>query len=231
MTPYYERGGITIYHGDCRDILPMIAVATVDLLLTDPPYGIDLETRYGERKRTALALSNDYPRIVGDAEPFSPDHLLGFPRLVLFGANHYAQRLPSSPSWLVWDKLAGLTSKRPIGFNDNADCELAWTNLGGPARLIPLRWMGLMKGAERDQRRLHPTQKPVALMGGIIGQYTAPGALIVDPYLGSGSTLVAAQVLGRRAIGIEIAEAWCEVAARRLQQDVLPLFDAAEVPA
>jgi site-specific DNA-methyltransferase (adenine-specific)/modification methylase len=229
VKPYYDDGrGIVLYHARCEDVLPGIDPASVALLLTDPPYGIALNTEYRTRKRTALALSNDYPCIAGDGEPFDPAHLLRFPRLVLFGANHYADRLPASPSWLVWDKLAGLTSKRAMGFNDSADCELAWTNLGGPARLVPLRWMGLMKGAERDRRRLHPTQKPIALMGGIIGQYTTPGALIVDPYLGSGPTAVAAKMLGRRCIGVELEERYCEIAARRLQQDVL---DFGEVPA
>lgn len=224
MTPYFERDGISIYLGDCREVLP--SLPPVDLVLTDPPYGIRLATNYRERKRGALALCNDYPPVYGDAEPFDPSHLLRFPRLILFGANHYADRLPPSAAWIVWDKLDGLTSKRAEGFNDQADVELAWTNLGGPARLYGCRWMGAMKGTEQTERRLHPTQKPVSLMRRIIEQYTAPSDLVLDPYMGSGTILRAALDCGRRAIGIEVEEKYCALAAQRLSQMVLPLESA-----
>jgi site-specific DNA-methyltransferase (adenine-specific) len=157
------------------------------------------------------------PPVVGDTQPFDPAPLLRFPRVVLFGANHYADRLPPSPTWLVWDKRDGVAS------DDNADCELAWTNLGGPARLYRHLWRGLCRASEQGQRHLHPTQKPVALMAWIIANWTKPGDLILDPYMGSGPVLRAAKDLGRRAIGIEIEERYCEIAARRLGQEVLPL--------
>lgn len=144
-------------------------------------------------------------------------------KVVLWGANHYADRLPPSPSWLVWDKVDGLESGRAVGFNDQADVEMAWSNLGGPARLYRHRWMGLLKSSERDQRRLHPTQKPIALMAWIIANWTMPGDLIIEPYMGSGPALRAAKDLGRRAVGIEIEERYCEVAAKRLGQEVLAL--------
>jgi site-specific DNA-methyltransferase (adenine-specific)/modification methylase len=150
-------------------------------------------------------------------KPFDPTHLLQFGRVVLFGGNHFADRLPPTPSWIIWDKRDGITS------NDNADCELAWTNLGGPARLYRHMWNGMIKASERDKRRVHPTQKPVALMAWIIGNHTQPGDLILDPYMGSGPVARAAADLGRRYIGIEIEERYCEIAARRLEQSVLPL--------
>ena len=227
MNPLYDRGGIAIWHADCRDVLPYIDPSGVALVLTDPPYGIGAETNYRERKRTALALSNDFPPIVGDERPFDPAHLLRYHRLILFGANHYADKLPPSPSWLVWDKLDGLTTdKRVIGFDDNADVELAWTNIGGPARLVSHRWKGMLKASEQSRRRIHSTQKPVALMARILTHCTEPGDLVLDPYMGSGPVLQAAKALGRRAIGIDI-EAWCcRLAVTRLEQDVLPLFDA-----
>ncbi len=225
MTPYYEdtSSGIVIYHGDCRDVLPGIDPATVAMMLTDPPYGVGERCDRKARKRGALAECNDFPQIAGDDEPFDPLHLLRFQRLVLFGANHYASRLPASASWIVWDKRAGLTSKRGDAFNDNSDAELVWTSLGGPVRIYSHRWMGMLKDSERDQRRVHPTQKPVSLMARIILENTNPGDLVVDPYMGSGTTLRAAKNLGRRAIGIEIEERYCEIAAKRLQQSVLPL--------
>lgn len=225
MKPYYERDGIVIYHGDCREILPTLDASSVDLVLTDPPYGISLDTANRRRKRGLLAPSNDYAPVFMDDEPFDPTPLLHFRRLILFGANHYATRLPESASWLVWDKNAGLHSNRAIGFNDNADAELIWTNLGGPVRVLKHRWNGMMKATEQAEARLHPTQKPVALIRHLIDLYAR--GLILDPYMGSGSTLRAAMDLNRQAIGIEIEERYCEIAAKRLQQQVLPLAVAA----
>lgn len=214
-----------LHTGDCRAILPGIDPASVALLLTDPPYGVGERCnrhtagrgRGGERRlQGGPARSYDFPPVRGDAAPFDPAPLLHFPRLLLFGANHYADRLPPSPSWLVWDKLDGLTSKREIGFNDNADLEMAWTNLGGPARIIPHRWMGLLKASENSERRVHPTQKPVALMARIIEHFTNPGDLVLDPYMGSGTTGVACMQTGRRFIGIEIEEAYAAIARARI---------------
>lgn len=224
MSPYYDEGGITIWHGDCREVLPIVAQpATVDLLLTDPPYGVSERTNRGANGRSNLAAALDFPPVHGDDAPFDPTHLLGYRRTVLFGANHYADRLPPSATWLVWDKLDGLTPHRLVGFDDNADVELAWSNIGGPARLVSHRWKGMLKSSERAEPRVHPTQKPIRLMSQIIAWATEPGALVVDPYLGSGSTLRAAKDLGRRAVGVEIEERYCEVAAKRLGQEVLAL--------
>lgn len=224
MTPYYADDLVTIYHGDCRAIMPTITGP--DLVMADPPYGVNERT---ERKKAgrgrspyALMTARDFPPIDGDREPFDPTWLLAYPRLILWGANHYADRLPTSPSWIVWDKVAGLPSKREIGFNDNGDAELAWTNLGGPVRVIPHRWMGLIRDSEKE-RHVHPTQKPVAVMSVLISAYTKPGELIVAPYMGSGPELVAAKRLGRRAIGIETQEAYCEAAATRCSQETLGL--------
>lgn len=219
---YYDRDGATIYLGDCRDILPQL-VETVDLLLSDPPYGVNERTDRKARQRSALAEANDFPPVYGDDEPFDPSHLLHFPRIVLFGANHYADRLPPSPSWIVWDKRAGMTSKRGDTLNDNGDAELAWTNLGGPVRTFSHLWMGMMKESERNKRRVHPTQKPIGVMARIIAENTQPGDLILDPYMGSGSTLRAALNLGRRCIGIEISERYCETAVQSLSQIALPM--------
>jgi site-specific DNA-methyltransferase (adenine-specific) len=219
IEPYYQDDHCTIYHGDCRDILPGLEF---DCIVTDPPYGINVQTSYADRQRGALAVCNNYPQIHGDDKPFDPQWLVALAvPTVMFGANHYASALPNSPSWIVWDKLDGLTSGRDVGFNDQADVELAWTNVGGPARLMSQRWMGAMKsGREASHRRVHPTQKPVELMARILAMTEGT---VADPFMGSGSTLRAAKDLGRKAIGIEIEERYCEIAAKRLAQEVLPL--------
>jgi site-specific DNA-methyltransferase (adenine-specific)/modification methylase len=217
MRPYYDDGqGIVIYHGDCRDVLPTLAPGSVDLVLTDPPYGIAYSPGGGGNGWGRKTFTGD-DDIAGDDRPFDPAPLLRFPRLVLFGANHYADRLPPSPSWIVWDKRDGYPSK------SFADCEMIWTNLGGPARIFRHLWDGAFRASEKGIRRVHPTQKPLVLMRWLVSEYTEPGALILDPYMGSGTTLRAAKDLGRRCIGIEVEERWCEIAATRLQQSVMAL--------
>lgn len=225
MQPYYDRDGIRIFHADCRDVLPSIDPATVALVLTDPPYGIAVYTDGGPTTKnlphmgTAKRTQRREKRpVYGDNEPFDPSHILRFPRLVLFGGNYYADKLPPARGWIVWDKREGR------GSDFTSDAELAWSNLSNRVRLYSQMWRGMIcKGEENGKERLHPTQKPVALMTWILEQWTQPGDLILDPYMGSGTTLVAAQRIGRRAIGIEIEERYCEIAVRRLQQAVLPL--------
>jgi site-specific DNA-methyltransferase (adenine-specific) len=218
--PYYQDDHVTIYHGDCREILP--GLAGVRAIIADPPYGVSERTDRASKGRTNLAAANDFPAVIGDDQPFDPSFLLGYEVVVLFGANHYSDKLPPSSSWLVWDKLDGLTTdKRDVGFDDNADVELAWSNRGGPARLVGHRWKGMLKASEHGSRRCHPTQKPVSLMSQVIRWAAPDDALIADPFMGSGSTLRAAKDLGRRAIGIELSERYCEIAAERLGQEVL----------
>jgi len=213
LKPYYERGGITIYHGDCHEILPQLETESVDLVLTDPPYGIGTTTNWHSSGRGCWGENQDWEPVVGDDRPFDPAFLLGFPTVILWGANCYAERLPSSRCWLVWDKRNGI---RP---DDNADCELAWTSLDKPARLYRHVWKGLLRGPEQGQPRFHPTQKALGLMKWCIELVGAE--LILDPFMGSGTTLRAAKDLGRRAIGIEIEERYCEIAVKRLAQEIL----------
>lgn len=207
-----------LYLGDCLEILPTLEAGSVDAVVTDPPYGANVATNYRTRKRTALALCNDFAPIVGDSEPFDPSPFLIFPVIVLFGANYYADKLPPSTGWITWDKVDGLASSRALGFNDNADSELIWTSLHVPARIIRHRWMGCMKKSENGKGRVHPTQKPVALMAKIIDHYTRPGDTVLDPFMGSGTTGVACAQLGRDFIGIEIDPDYFAIAEKRIRE-------------
>lgn len=217
--PYYADDWVTIYHGDCRELLPVL---DADVIVTDPPYGIRWDVGRGNRHHRGAwrdARGMAFPDIIGDDESFDPALLLslGLPT-VLFGANHYADRLPPSPSWLVWDK------RLRNGFhNDQADCELAWTNLGGPARMFRKMANG-SPGFAEDRvggYRPHPTTKPLDVMRWVISR--CPLGTVLDPYAGSGSTLVAAKAVGRPSVGVEIEERYCEVAANRCRQEVLGL--------
>jgi len=134
----------------------------------------------------------------------------------LFGANHYASRLPDVGDWHVWDKRDGL------GSNMLADFEVVWTSYpSGPSRIFRHKWLGYMRASEVGLH-YHPTQKPTALMRWVMSTKCPPG-VVLDPFMGSGTTLRAAKDCGRKAIGIEIDERYCEIAARRCAQEVLAL--------
>jgi site-specific DNA-methyltransferase (adenine-specific) len=217
MKPYYEHAGITIYHGDCREIqMP------ADALVSDPPYGIGFKSMRRRSSNPQWCRDEDkiFAPIAGDDAKFDPRHLLGYPKIVLFGANYFCDLLPISASWLIWDK------KVDTGSDDSADCEMAWSNLGGPARMFRHLWRGICRWGEENVStsggRLHPNQKPVALMRWVLNQCKlSPGQVVFDPYMGSGTTLLAAKRDGYKAIGCELDEKYCEVAAKRLSQEVL----------
>lgn len=212
MTPYYEDASVTLYHGDCRDVLPTLG--PVDLLLTDPPYGIG-EAAGKNKTRSKLAVSRDYGMSTWDDQPADPRDI-EMARVIarwqiIFGGNYFG--LPPSSCWLVWDKDNGKT--------DFADCELAWTNLPMAVRRLTYRWQGMLQqpGAPREVRQ-HPTQKPEAIMLWALG-FVPDARTVLDPFAGSGTTLVAAKRLGRRAIGIEREQKYCDVIVERLRQGAL----------
>jgi len=131
---------------------------------------------------------------------------------VFFGGNYFS--LPPSSCWLVWDKVNGES--------DFADCELAWTNFPKAVRRIQWRWAGMLQeDMSNKEYRCHPTQKPLAVMKWVISQAPKECKTLLDPFMGSGTTLVAAKALGLSAIGVEMDESYCESAAKRLSQEIL----------
>ncbi len=205
--PYYDSDGITLYHGDCREIVPHIAA---DCMVTDPPYGLAYESdRVPNRIRRPIQ---------GDQSTAARDEVLAMwsgPALV-FGRWDKA-RPSSTKARLIWSK----GSDPGMG-----DLSMPWGNSDEEIYVIGDGWRGV-RGANVlvfnkppvNNRPDHPTPKPVALMHHLISR--CPLGTILDPFAGSGTTLVAAKQLGRRAIGIEIEERYCEIAAKRLAQGVL----------
>ena len=217
MTPYYADDGVTLYHARCEDVLPAIAPESVDLLLTDPPYGIGV-TLGGHRGHKGAMQGET---VTGDDVPFDPSRLLAYGDCVIFGGNYMTDILPPS-GWIIWSKVQdnrwshGKHSTRSLA-------EMAWTNIHKYVAIYNCFWAGSpmhRMGSERGTQ-LHPTQKPVALMRWIVDRYTQPGDLVLDPYMGSGPIARACKDTGRRYIGIEIEERYCEIAVKRLAQDVL----------
>lgn len=222
--PYYDDGnGIVIYHGDCREILPHLP--KVDLVLTDPPYGLGAARKnFGgngvKRHITGLVAGKALPkRDYGDsswddapAEDATISHLLTISKhQIIFGGNYF--KLGPTKCYLIWDKLRGDT--------DYADGELAWTNLNKAVRIIRYKWNGFL--VEKPEDRTHPTQKPLEVMKWAMQHAPDDCLTILDPFMGSGTTLRAAKDLGRKCIGIELEEKYCEIAAKRLSQEVLAL--------
>lgn len=213
---YYQDEQSTIWCGDCRKILPTLEV---DCIVTDPPYGINYVKGAGGKGKHNRR--NCQP-VIGDKEPFNPTMLLTYPNVIMWGADHYANRLPEG-RWLVWDKLNGLESSDSF-----SDVEIAWHSKKGASRIYRYLWKGICQAGDKQIGRVHPTQKPLPLMIWCIIQAGTMQSLC-DPYMGSGTTLRAAKNLGIKAIGIEIEERYCEIAANRLAQQVMPFDPPAPV--
>lgn len=216
MKPYWTDGKRTIYHGNCLDILPKLP--KVDLVVTDPPYGIGENSRR-VASRENLAKPTDYGEFYWDKSPASKESvsmaISAGEHAILWGGNYFD--VSPSPGWLVWDKQ---------NTGDFAACELAWTNIKMAVRIFRFTWNGMIRAGEASRApRVHPTQKPVELMRWCIA-FSKQCKTIIDPFMGSGTTLRAAKDLGLQCVGIELSEKYCEVAAIRLQQE--NLFDAPE---
>lgn len=201
-------GDATLYLGDCMEILPHLP--RVDACITDPPYGIN-ENSKKVASREKLAAPKDYGHFDWDKQP-PPAELIEMVRAMsdyqaIFGGNYFT--LPPTTCWLVWDKLNGK--------NDFADCELAWTNYPKAVRRIQWLWHGMIR--QGGEERFHPTQKPLEVMKWVI-ELCPKAETILDPFMGSGTTGVAAIQLGRKFIGIEREENYFEIACRRIEQAV-----------
>lgn len=214
--PYYEdtRAGITIYHGDCREILPNLP--KVDLVLTDPPYGLEFPyLSYEDTRENFLGLIRDvFPIMLSERKIITTENtsIFDWPK----------------PDWVcaaTWNTTAtygkcGVTQWFPILFygkdlkgfgsiNGQTKSDVFHVNGGGD--------IGFQR--DSDEKR-HTCPKPFKLWKRILNRFSNEGETVLDPFMGSGTTLRAAKDLGRKAIGIEISEEYCRIAARRLSQEV-----------
>jgi hypothetical protein len=211
MRPYYDHAGITIWLGDCLEILPSLSA---DVLVTDPPYGINY----------ASGMANALPGIANDGDLYARDAVLSKwngPALV-FGS--WKRPAPSGAhTCLVWDKgpASGM-----------GDLSIPWKPNWEAIFVIGRGFIGARDSSVLTGHRVltwnsvafgrqHAHEKPVSLMRALLSK--CPPGVVIDPFLGSGSTLRAAKDMGRSAIGIEIDERYCEIAARRLAQEALPI--------
>jgi hypothetical protein len=252
MTPYYEQSGVTIYHGDCLDVLPMIE--RVDHMITDPPYSKHTH----EKQRTGSQLPDARGSAVSSrrvgAACLSRYRDLGFdslPQSTAFAIAKHAARIvqrwnlvfTDAENQRLWQRAferSGLQHVR-VGAWIKRGCTPQFTG-DRPAtgfeaieiahRSGRKRWNGGGHVAvwehaivlnRHGAERFHTTQKPEPLMIDLVMDFTDPDEIILDPFMGSGTTLAAAKRHGRVAIGIEREEKYCEIAAKRLSQEALPL--------
>jgi DNA modification methylase len=214
IKPYYQDDWTTIYNADCYDILPDLQ--KVDLVLTDPPYGINIISGGGR----GINGWRDF-KIDGDWDNYKPTVelfnllLTKANSLIIWGGNYFTDMLPPTSCWLIWDKM-----QRDFSL---ADCEMAWCN-----QLKASRIFSYSRGLANQSNGLHPTQKPEPLMTWCL--IKMPEAyIILDPFMGSGTTLIAAKKLGRKSIGIDISQKYCDIAIQRLQQTVMNFDQPKEV--
>lgn len=224
-------GNATLYLGDCREVMP--GLRGIDAIVSDPPYGIGYQhsgawTPGAMLNGLEMMGETKTEAITGDDEPFDPSHILSLflakgvshtanaPAIVLWGADHYKEKLPPGGRFLVWDKSLGMGAADLF-----VDAEFAWSNRRNARNVFRLLWKGAMKGGTEGARfagKEHPTQKPIALMFWCL-EYAriGIGKTVLDPYMGTGSTGVACMDSGRRFVGIEIEERYFAIACRRIE--------------
>jgi len=211
-----------VIQGDCIEVMQHIPDKSIDLVLTDPPYGIGADKGVGGYgcSKTDNHYTDDWDNKTPSLDTFN-EMLRISKNTIIFGGAFFTDKLPVNGHWIVWDKKGDIEFQNPFG-----DCELAWTNFD---KKSVKKYTVIQQGfIAKDKARFHPTQKPVQLFCEILQDYSKEAALILDPFLGSGTTAVACKRLNRRFIGIEISEKYCQIARDRLANEPEPLFKDSE---
>ena len=202
-----------IIQGDCLEVMKQLPDKCIDLVLTDPPYGIGIDGSNKDVNKKGWQVRKGYDWGGWDKQIPSKEYFDEMVRIsknqVICGANYFNEYLEQGhKGWVVWYKAQqGLTM---------SDCEIIYTSFDCPTRMFTLHRTHLW--AENPQ---HPTQKPIELIKYLVDNFSEEGTTILDPFLGSGTTAVAAKQLGRNYIGIELSEKYCKIANDRLRQDIL----------
>lgn len=211
----WQLGEHRIICGDCTDAATVARVMggeRAEYGIQDPPYGISVvggSKPFGSVGGSNIVRANNYHPIVDDNKPYNPSYILSIcSKQILWGANYYADKLPPKKGWIVWDK-------KGKEWDDNfSDCELAWTPFDTVTKIYRHLWMGIVQEGKREQRQ-HPTQKPSELYEKLISAYFTGDGIIIDFYLGSGTTIIACENLSRRCRAIEIDPGYVAVALQR----------------
>jgi DNA modification methylase len=207
------RTNVELYLGDCLDVMRKMDDKSIDVIITDPPYGIKRDKgtggdgRFNGRVVKRRVYDDNWDQSRPGKEYFG--EMLRIARVVLiFVGNYFADLLPRGSHWVVWDKLQTAPSF--------SDCELIWTNVPrNNVKMIRREFNGLFG---RENERYHPTQKPLKVLTWLVDHYSEPGMTIFDPFMGSGSTGVAAVMAGRNFIGVELLKKYYDIARMRIER-------------
>jgi site-specific DNA-methyltransferase (adenine-specific) len=208
-----------IYCMDCLEGMKQLPGGFVDCIITDPPYGLGSQNITNNKSRGSLAKAKDWAdNGEWDNKIPSEEYFREMFRIsknqIIFGGNYMTCYLKPSSCWIVWDK--------DNGDNDFADCELAWTSFNKAVRKFKYRWNGMLQERMNwKEERVHPTQKPIALGRWLLQKFTKENELILDPFVGSGSFLIACKQLNRNFIGFELSQQYVDIANERLCQSNL----------
>lgn len=230
MKPYFHEGGITIYHGDCCEVLPSLPIDSADLVVTDPPYGINFQSSFRQQSFSTIVGDQSGDSALRGIASVIP--VLKYDRhLYIFGRFDLSSLPLNTPVELIWDK-------QRLGMGD---LEIPWGSQheyiqfhvslkrhrnreknGRMSLSARLRRGSILSFPRSDGNAAeHPTEKPVPLLRELIESSSRIGECVIDCFCGSGNTLLAAKAEGRKAIGVEIEEKYCEIAAKRLAQGVM----------
>jgi len=207
-----------VINKDCVEYMKTLPDGYFDLIITDPPYGINMTSDgFGGSKnadKTDYVKVNEWDKQTPSNETFK-EMIRVSKNQIIFGGNYFTDKLPTSNCWVCWDKRCGVTPERTY-----ADCELIWTSFQQSARMIRFVWDGFIQDSKNKIRdkRCHPTQKPVEVCRQLIKRFAEEGNTIFDPFAGSGSTLIACKNLGFQFQGCEISKDYCNIIKERLNQ-------------
>jgi site-specific DNA-methyltransferase (adenine-specific) len=204
----------SIICNDCLNIMKTIPNKSIDLILTDPPYGIKLEKRRNSQRGKSKTKANKYDNFIWDNIKITKAYFDEMIRIsknqIIFGGNYFIEYLTNSSCWLVWDK--------DNGNNCYADCELAWTSFNSAVRKFKFRWYGMLQeDMKNKQIREHPTEKPIKLLEQILLKYSKENDLICDPFAGSFTTAIACLNINRKYICIEKEENYFNIGKKRIE--------------
>ena len=223
----WQLGEHRLVCGDCTDravVERVMGGEVAGAVVTDPPYGINLDTDLSAIKTNWKGWEGqggNYSPVIGDDKPFNPAHLFEYfncAEMFLWGADYFAEKLPNrnEGSWLVWDKRVNEKTGADLSWGIGSEFELCWSKTKHKRDVIRKLWSGLYGTETQDVRkRIHPTQKPLEVIEWILEKYIKQSENIVDPYLGSGTTLIACERLGRKCRAVEISPAYVAVAIQR----------------
>ncbi len=227
----YQLGNHRLLCGDAtkkEDVERLMGGEKADMVFTDPPYGMNLDTDYSSMVQKHGGKGQVFRRVHGDSTPFDPSHLLELcDEMFLFGADYYAKKLPEGGSWIVWDKRESERTGSQMGASMYGSAfELCWSKKNHKRMIARILWAGgVGEGISEDRRgrnnqlvRSHPTQKPISLAEWFFEQWGKDKTNIVDLYLGSGSTLIACEKTNRKCMGCEIDPLYCAVIIERWEK-------------